>query len=818
MSRRARRLAAAAVWALAASSPAGAGLVELGPEVQVVSEPAGTSLRPAVATAPDGRSVVVWAVRSSESGIAILFRRLEEDGSAGGAPAELAVLSGPLLSGGGPLAAAGSDGSFLVVWNDGSLFARRVAPGGEPGPVVEVVAVDGPAEVPGDLALAADPRGGYVLAGTTDPPDSTIVLQRLDSGGAPAGPRQVVAVKTDAGSVGPPELSVSASGVVVVVWPAGVSRDNQLHYEVHGRWLAPSGAALGPVRSLGERGADRGLAVTHTSGGDAIVAWEGRPFHVELRRYDGTGTELGDSRVDLDSETTVYQQEERLHLAPTTAGGALLAWVAEGLREPFVLGQLLGADAAPVGDLFRISDFNFGGASNAEISSDGASGGLAAWVAGGHAIIGLYVRPLRLLTAGAVAVAEPAYRAPEGGGPVVVTVRRTGFAEGAISVDYETAGGSAEAGRDYRHVAGSLSWADGDLSERTVEVPILQDADLEGPEVVDLVLSEPTGGAVLAAPATARLVIEDDDGLPPSGATPAPLSVEEVACDRARLAGLLERLELVVPHSGKGAGIDLSLTASGDFAGIAYTGNGPGTAEHHLAFSTDPEVTTLLLNPERLQLPAVALARNRVNSDLVAPGDGDTLEVRLRPTLGDAPADPAELLVIDNVDAAAGRASQVKPGRGLAGLLAPCHRGVLVPRDEHVLRVLSKIVRLEAQGAARTEIALYRGEEVDSYRIDAYALDGQGRSLGRAAAELDVRYGADGSLAGGELRLLPPCQGGACTTLERPGRLLLVRPTFTGELWDPTPYAVETPAAPGGETVPVDWRALLAGTTWLRAL
>jgi hypothetical protein len=706
-------------------------------------------------------------------------------------------------------AAAGADGSFLLLWNDrDGLLVRLLEADGGMGPEIVIASGDGGAEVPLEATVAADPRGGFVVLGQVA--GEPLVLRRLDAAGRPAGPWRDV-LPDPPGDVEEPRVSVGETGDLVVSW-TGSAPDTLS--AVLARWFDPSGAPRGPARVLGDLGSNGGHALTHVRGGDVVFAWESRSFGIDLSRYTAAGAPVSEDFLDLRTSDDVYQREHRVHLAPLAGGGAFFGWMAQGIADPYVSGVLLDPAGSVAGEVFRIGDFNFDGASEAHFASDGATGVLATWIAGGFER-GVYARPLRAFIAGSVAADEPTVRVPEGGGAAEVTIRRNGFSEGAISVRYEARGGSAEAGRDFRRVAGTLSWADGDLSARTVEIPILQDAGLEPPEVIELALFEPTGGAVLEQPATSYVVIEDDDGFSAGGGAAVPLTAEQVACDRARLAGLLGRLELVVPHSGKDAGIDLSLTASGDFAGIAYTANGP-TAEHHLAFSTDPEVSPLLLNPERPQLPAVALARNRVNSDLVPPGDGDTLEVRLRPTLGDGPADPAGLLVIDNVET--GSASQVKPGRGLAALLAPCHQGALTERDEHVLRVLSKLVRLEADGADRSEIAIFRGEAIDSYRIDAYALAADGRALGRLAAEVTVGYDGTGALADGELRLLPPCAGGACTTLDGAGSLLLVRPTFSGEIRGPAPYAVSTPAGPGGDAVAVDWTDLLAGTTWRRPL
>ena len=52
---------------------------------------------------------------------------------------------------------------------------------------------------------------------------------------------------------------------------------------------------------------------------------------------------------------------------------------------------------------------------------------------------------------------------------------------------------------------------DGDAADKTFAVAILQDGLPEGPESLSLILSNPSGGAVLGDPALAVLTIQDDE-------------------------------------------------------------------------------------------------------------------------------------------------------------------------------------------------------------------------------------------------------------------------------------------------------------------
>jgi hypothetical protein len=104
-----------------------------------------------------------------------------------------------------------------------------------------------------------------------------------------------------------------------------------------------------------------------------------------------------------------------------------------------------------------------------------------------------------------------AYSAGEGAGSATITVTRTGSSAGAVSVDYATADGTATAGADYQTRLGTLTFADGDTAPKSFTVPLVDDADVEPSETVQLGLSNPTGGAVLGTQASAVLTITDND-------------------------------------------------------------------------------------------------------------------------------------------------------------------------------------------------------------------------------------------------------------------------------------------------------------------
>jgi len=112
--------------------------------------------------------------------------------------------------------------------------------------------------------------------------------------------------------------------------------------------------------------------------------------------------------------------------------------------------------------------------------------------------------------------AATGYSQAETGGKITIVVLRSGGSNGMVTVDYATSDGSALAGKHYIPVFGTLSWADGDMSQKSFDVLVLDDGVQDGTHTVNVTLSNPTGGATLGQ-STAVLSITDNDhpGTPP---------------------------------------------------------------------------------------------------------------------------------------------------------------------------------------------------------------------------------------------------------------------------------------------------------------
>jgi hypothetical protein len=113
-------------------------------------------------------------------------------------------------------------------------------------------------------------------------------------------------------------------------------------------------------------------------------------------------------------------------------------------------------------------------------------------------------------TAGILAFSAETYTASEGGRAALITVVRTGGSASGVTVQYATSNGTATSGSDYTATRGMLTFAAGD-STATFRVPVVDDSTGERSETVRLTLSNPTGGASLGTPTTARLTIADNE-------------------------------------------------------------------------------------------------------------------------------------------------------------------------------------------------------------------------------------------------------------------------------------------------------------------
>ena len=103
---------------------------------------------------------------------------------------------------------------------------------------------------------------------------------------------------------------------------------------------------------------------------------------------------------------------------------------------------------------------------------------------------------------GVLQFSQPSYSVSETGGVAVITVNRAFKTATNVSVSFATLDGTARSNVNYVTASGVLNFGATDTAQ-TFSVPILHDHIATGPISLQLVLSNPTGGAMLGGYASA---------------------------------------------------------------------------------------------------------------------------------------------------------------------------------------------------------------------------------------------------------------------------------------------------------------------------
>lgn len=151
-----------------------------------------------------------------------------------------------------------------------------------------------------------------------------------------------------------------------------------------------------------------------------------------------------------------------------------------------------------------------------------SSFGISSWSANGTSALDDFVvlsyQPVE--TVGTLLeLSSPELEIDESAGTVVATARRTGEGAGAVEVDYTVREMTAWNGVDFgmapaAPLEGTLFWAAGDTSDKSIEIPILDDMWVEIDETFAIRLGATRGPAALGDVAEATVRIVDDDRRP----------------------------------------------------------------------------------------------------------------------------------------------------------------------------------------------------------------------------------------------------------------------------------------------------------------
>jgi hypothetical protein len=291
--------------------------------------------------------------------------------------------------------------------------------------------------------------------------------------------------------------------------------------------------------------------------------------------------------------------------APNYDGG-VVEYTTDGGANWNDAGDLIDAGQAYNGTIYlmdtnpRAGQLAFIGSSHGYVSSRLDLGTLAGqnvqfrWRLGTDSIISAVgwllddVRVYACDSQGSLAFSAPTYAVGENGMSATITVSRSNGNTGAISVDYDATSGTATAGSDFTATSGTLTWADGESADKTFTVQISDDATYEHSETVNLLLSNPTGGAVLGSLPIASLTITDDDPAPVIAFSSATYTVNEA--DGSATITVSRSI-----NSADTISVDYTVTAGTATAGSDFTATF-GTLTWADGDSADKTFTIPLLN------------------------------------------------------------------------------------------------------------------------------------------------------------------------------------------------------------------------------
>jgi Tol biopolymer transport system component len=193
------------------------------------------------------------------------------------------------------------------------------------------------------------------------------------------------------------------------------------------------------------------------------------------------------------------------------------------------------------------------------------------------------------------------YSVGEGAGSATITVNRSGDTSGAVTVDFATSDGTATQAKDYEVASGTLSFAAGDTS-KTFTVLIVDDANVENNETLNVTLKNPTG-ANLGSPSQATVTIIDNDT---TGST-SPAAKQFVA----NLTGASEVPPTNNAVKGNGGIVQLSADEASAKVSLIFSGLSSAETAAHIHGPADKTHTAPIIFP----LPTT----NPVNDSVINP-------------------------------------------------------------------------------------------------------------------------------------------------------------------------------------------------------
>ena len=402
------------------------------------------------------------------------------------------------------------------------------------------------------VAVLEQPDGKFVVAGTSEFPDNEdadIVLARFTANGLPddtfgdGGIARIPSLEDSTWDIAAGLIADATGNLIVVGNRFGGS---EIYATTVIARLTPDGI-LDPAfgdegqRELSFDAEEYIYTLTYTVTLDAqgrivigggighlwwIYLFSSDAFVARLLPDASLDTSFGGSGV-VRMTPAIWADVRTLLIEPD---GSIVAGGLEYLDEPRSLEPYRTRAAGPYMRVSRIFadgtlDFDFGVAGTAVIdfghgdeSPESAAASLVGLDDGRLVLAGQQNRTMALARlsrantnfAGYIGFMRSERAVEESAGMALISVRRSGGFSGAVSVNYETVGGSADGSHDFEPQSGRLDWDDGENALRTIAVSLTNDHGPENDEKFRVRLANATGGALIAASETSVVIVNDD--------------------------------------------------------------------------------------------------------------------------------------------------------------------------------------------------------------------------------------------------------------------------------------------------------------------
>lgn len=110
-------------------------------------------------------------------------------------------------------------------------------------------------------------------------------------------------------------------------------------------------------------------------------------------------------------------------------------------------------------------------------------------------------------TPGTIVMTQATASVAEDSGSITLHVARQNGSNGSAQISYATANGTASAGSDYTSTSGTLNWADGDSSTKSITVPILVNGAQGNDVTFTVTIADMVGDAQLGSPSQTTVTI-----------------------------------------------------------------------------------------------------------------------------------------------------------------------------------------------------------------------------------------------------------------------------------------------------------------------